>query len=264
MNHLEKIITAKKQHIAQQKQSVPESTLKQRLDTAPPIVDFHAALQQAITKQQLAIIAEIKKASPSKGVIRPDFDPIDIALQYQQAGATCLSVLTDRDFFQGSDAIFQQVRAVCQLPMLRKDFIIDPYQIIESRFLGADCILLIVAALNPETLHQLAALATQLGMAVFIESHDQSALQQALTVDNAIIGINNRNLRTFNTSLSTSISLMPHIPADRLVISASGIHQASDIQLLRSHHIHGFLIGESLMRAAQPGEALQQLYQELT
>lgn len=259
MTHLEKILAAKKKHIAKQKQRVSEQALTERLTQTPPPLPFAATLQHAVATQQLAIIAEIKKASPSKGIIRPDFDPEKIAKQYQDAGATCLSVLTDEDFFQGSDAIFQHVRAICTLPMLRKDFIIDPYQIIESRALGADCILLIVAALSKATLHELAALAFELGMSVLIESHDNEEVQQALTIQNAIIGINNRNLHTFHTSLTTSIELMANIPSDRFVVSESGIHDASDIQWLQAHHIYSFLIGESLMRAPDPGVALRTL-----
>jgi indole-3-glycerol phosphate synthase len=259
MTHLDKIITAKKLHVAQQKKLITVTDLIKRLETLPASRNFCHALQQSIAEKHLAIIAEIKKASPSKGVIRADFDPVNIALQYQAAGATCLSVLTDQAFFQGSDAIFQHVRSVCDLPMLRKDFMIDPYQIIESRTLGADCILLIVAALRLEELHALAHLATQLGMAVLIESHNEQELTQALTVTNAIIGINNRNLHTFETTLSTSTDLMPLIPSGRLVVSESGIQHSNDIQQLLSHGIHSFLIGESLMRAENPGNCLKEL-----
>ena len=259
MNHLDKIIAVKKQHIERQKKIVSLYELNDQIKQLEKPREFSYALQQTITKNHFAVIAEIKRASPSKGIIRDNFDPIDIALQYEHGGAACLSVLTDEDFFHGSDAIFKQVRQVCHLPMLRKDFIVDPYQIFESRALGADCILLIVAALSTDQLHTLAALANTLDMSVLIESHDATELTQAISIPYAIIGINNRNLHTFATSLDTSINLIQQIPKERLVISESGIHQAHDIALLLRHHIHAFLIGESLMRAENPGKQLQQL-----
>lgn len=206
------------------------------------------------------MIAEIKKASPSKGVLREDFDPAAIAQSYAQHGAACLSVLTDKDFFQGSEAYLQQARAACALPVLRKDFIIHPYQVYEARAIGADCILLIVAALDDAVMRELAALAAALGMAVLVEVHDAAELERALALETPLIGVNNRNLRTFETSLQTTLHLLDRIPEDRIVITESGILRREDVALMRAHHVDAFLVGEAFMRAAEPGAELARLF----
>jgi indole-3-glycerol phosphate synthase len=206
------------------------------------------------------VIAEIKKASPSKGVMRENFVPAEIAVSYEQGGACCLSVLTDIDFFQGSDAYLQQARQACSLPVLRKDFIIDPYQVYEARAIGADCILLIVAVLGDAQLKELANLASSLGMDVLVEVHDAEELARALPLNLPLIGINNRNLRTFETTLETTLSLLPRIPADRIVVTESGIHTPADVARMRAHHVNAFLVGEAFMKAEQPGEKLHELF----
>jgi indole-3-glycerol phosphate synthase len=207
-----------------------------------------------------AIIAEIKKASPSQGVIREDFQPVSIGQDYAMNGATCLSVLTDKEFFQGSEAYLQMVRERCPLPVLRKDFMIDAYQIYEARALGADCILLIVAALADSQMQELAELATKLGMDVLVEVHDADELHRALALDTKLIGINNRNLRTFETSLQTTLTLKDSVPADRLIITESGIHTHNDVQLMLDNEIYTFLVGEAFMRAPSPGQKMRELF----
>jgi indole-3-glycerol phosphate synthase len=206
------------------------------------------------------VIAEIKKASPSKGVIRPDFDPVAIARSYERGGATCLSVLTDVDFFQGADAYLVQARAATALPVLRKDFTIDPYQIHEARALGADCVLLIVAALSPAQLADLHGLALELGLDVLVEVHNARELDAALALDNPMVGINNRNLHSFHTSLETTFSLLPRIGDERLVVTESGIQRVDDVLAMRGHGVHAFLVGEAFMRAADPGAQLRTLF----
>jgi indole-3-glycerol phosphate synthase len=217
-------------------------------------------LQSKILAKKPAIIAEIKKASPSQGVIREDFKPVYIGQDYAMNGATCLSVLTDKEFFQGSEAYLEMVRKSCPLPVLRKDFMIDVYQIYEARALGADCILLIVAALDDSVMHELAELATKLGMDVLVEVHDADELQRALTLDTRLIGINNRNLRTFITDLQTTLTLKDRIPEDRIIITESGIHSSDDVQLMLDNHIYGFLVGEAFMRADSPGQKMRELF----
>jgi len=207
-----------------------------------------------------AVIAEIKKASPSKGVIRENFDPTQIAKSYAHFGAACLSVLTDVDFFQGSDEYLQQARAACNLPVLRKDFMIDPYQVYEARALGADCILLIVACLTDQQLHELCGLSHDLDMDVLVEVHDEQELERALRLPNKLIGINNRNLHTFETTLQTTLSMLDKIPSDYLLVSESGIHTPDDIKLLRENGVNTFLVGEAFMAAEDPGAKLKELF----
>ncbi|KKO65715.1 Indole-3-glycerol phosphate synthase [Janthinobacterium sp. KBS0711] len=221
---------------------------------------FEASLRQHIAAGKPGIIAEVKKASPSKGVIRADFRPSDIAASYAQHGAACLSVLTDEQFFQGSVEYLQQARAACAIPVLRKDFMVDMYQIYEARAMGADCILLIVAALDHGLMAEMEACAHELGMGVLIESHDGEELTAALKLKSALIGINNRNLRTFETSLETTLGLLPRIPQDKLIITESGIHTTTDVQRMRDAHIHSFLVGEAFMRAPDPGVELERLF----
>ncbi len=211
--------------------------------------------------KQPAVIAEIKKASPSKGVIRENFLPADIARSYQAGGATCLSVLTDVDFFQGSDAYLQEARAACNLPVIRKDFMIDPYQVVEARALGADCILLIVSALDDGRMAELAAVAKSVGLDVLVEVHDGDELDRALkTLDTPLVGVNNRNLHTFDVSLETTLDLLPRIPRDRIVITESGILNRADVELMEISDVYAFLVGEAFMRAEKPGAELQRLF----
>jgi len=207
-----------------------------------------------------AVIAEIKKASPSRGILREDFDPEQIAISYENGGAACLSVLTDIDFFKGADAYLQQARAACSLPVLRKDFVIDPYQVYEARALGADCILLIVAALDDDLLRELLQLAGELGMDALVEVHDATELQRALAMPAPLLGINNRDLRTFETRLDTTLGYLQQIPDDRLVVTESGIHTVDDVALMRSHGVNCFLVGEAFMRAPEPGAKLAELF----
>lgn len=222
--------------------------------------DFEASLRAKIQSGKAGVIAEIKKASPSKGIIRADFNPEHIAISYASHGAACLSVLTDVQFFQGAPEYLQQAKAACALPVLRKDFMIDPYQIYQARSWGADAILLIVAALDVGLMRELEALAHELGMAVLAEVHNADELKSALTLQSALLGINNRNLRTFDVSLDTTLHLLPQIPPEKLVITESGIVTADDVKRLRDANVHGFLVGETFMRAAEPGVALQQIF----
>jgi indole-3-glycerol phosphate synthase len=233
-----------------------------RAANAPPTRGFVAALEEKIAEGQAGVIAEVKKASPSKGVMRADFHPAEIARSYAAGGAACLSVLTDVDFFQGADAYLQEASAACALPVLRKDFTIDPYQVYEARTLGADCILLIVAALGDAVLLELAALADELGMDVLVEVHDGEELDRALATSARLIGINNRNLRTFETTLDTTLNLRARVPTDRLLVTESGIVTREDVVKMRAAEVHAFLVGETFMRAPDPGAELKRLFHE--
>lgn len=257
---LVKILNRKREEILERGKKVSRQELSQRASEQPAPRGFVDAMQRKIDAGQAAVIAEIKKASPSKGVMRPNFHPDEIAQSYANAGAACLSVLTDVDFFQGSDTYLQQARAACELPVIRKDFIIDPYQVFEARLIGADCILLIVAALADAQMRELSDLANSLGMDVLIEVHDEQELERALAIPNRLIGINNRNLRTFETSLDTTISMLAHIPDDRMVVTESGIHSREHVRLMRDHNVNAFLVGEAFMVADDPGEKLRELF----
>ena len=257
---LNKIIKQKLVEIAARKSKSPQRRLVQQLDEAPPVRGFFFALNNCIETGRDAVIAEIKYASPSVGIIREDFDPIEIAQSYLEGGAACLSILTDETFFRGSDAYLKSVRTHCRLPLLRKDFIIDPYQVYEARILGADCILLIVAILSTEKLRDLYALATNLNMDVLVEVHDKAELDIALTLHNPLIGINNRDLHTFKTTLKITFDLIPHIPKHYLVVTESGIHSREDVDSLREHDVNAFLIGEAFMRSVNPGSKIKALF----
>lgn len=257
---LQKILKRKAEEVSARSAALPLREMSQRAAGAPAPRGFVAALEANIRRGEAAVIAEIKKASPSKGVMRADFRPAEIAQAYERAGAACLSVLTDRDFFQGDDSDLQQARVATRLPVLRKDFTIDAYQIYEARALGADCILLIVAALGDAELREFTGLAAHLGMDVLVEVHDDDELERALQLDARLIGINNRNLRTFETALSTTLGLLDKIPHDRIVVTESGIHTQEDVALMRRHGVHAFLVGEAFMRAADPGAELVRLF----
>ena len=257
---LQTILRRKAEEVAERAARVSLRELSARCEGAPATRGFAAALQAKVDAGLPAVIAEVKKASPSKGVIRPDFRPGDIAASYERGGAACLSVLTDVDFFQGADAYLQQARAACALPVLRKDFTVDPYQVYEARVLGADCILLIVAALDDGQLVDLSGLAMQLGMDVLVEVHDIDELERALQVPVPLVGINNRNLRTFEVSLQTTLDMRSAVPKDRLLVTESGILGPQDVGLMRDAGINAFLVGETFMRAEEPGEALRQLF----
>lgn len=261
---LNKILDVKADEIARAKKHQDVSSLRREVENNPElrlaVRGFEKNLRARISAGGAGVIAEVKKASPSKGVLRPDFRPADIAASYAQHGAACLSVLTDEQFFQGSPAYLEQARAACMLPVLRKDFMIDPYQVYQARAWGADCILLIVAALDAGLMAELEACAEELGMGVLVEVHDASELTAALRLNTAMVGINNRNLRTFETSLQTTIGLLPRIPPDKLVITESGILQADDVKQMRDADVHGFLVGEAFMRAPDPGLELARLF----
>lgn len=257
---LQKILKRKAEEIQQRIQLQPLAMLQNQIDSLPNPRGFARSLQNRIKQGQVAVIAEIKKASPSKGLLREDFQPVAIADSYARHGASCLSILTDVDFFQGSDDYLKAVHASCQLPILRKDFIIDPYQVYESRAIGADCILLITAALTDERMHELHDLALELELDVLVEVHGAAELQRALALTTPLIGINNRNLRTFETSLATTIDLLDSIPSDRIVITESGIRSKQDVATLRSAGVQSFLIGEAFMKAPDPGRKLAELF----
>ena len=254
------ILARKAEEVAARSARVPLADLRAQADDASPVRGFADALNAMIAQGDPAVIAEVKKASPSKGVIRPDFRPADIAVSYEFGGAACLSVLTDVDFFQGADDYLKQARDACTLPVLRKDFTVDPYQVYEARVLGADCILLIVAALDDGQLVDLSGLAMQLGMDVLVEVHDIDELERALQVPVPLVGINNRNLRTFEVSLQTTLDMKNAVPKDRLLVTESGILVPEDVATMRAAGVEAFLVGETFMRAEEPGEALRQLF----
>lgn len=257
---LKKILARKAEEIVDRKAKVSVKQLKVAIEKAPAPRGFAKALQAKISAGRSAVIAEIKKASPSKGVIREQFDPVAIAKSYEQGGAACLSVLTDVDFFQGADQYLKDALAACALPVIRKDFIIDEYQLYESRSLGADCVLLIVSALQPSELYSLHATALALGLDVLVEVHDQRELEIALAVENPMVGINNRNLHSFEVSLENTYMLLDQIPDNRIVITESGIHSSHDVKAMRDKNVHAFLVGEAFMRSEDPGEQLKRFF----
>jgi indole-3-glycerol phosphate synthase len=261
---LERILARKRQEVAERRRIVPSEELAAATASAPPPRGFAAAVRRRIEVGQPAVIAEIKRASPSKGLLRPALDPADIARRYAAAGATCLSVLTDEPFFKGRSEDLIAARAACELPVLRKDFIIDRYQLVEARAMGADCILLIVAALGERALIDLAEQAQALGLDVLVEVHDADELHRALALATPLIGINNRNLRTFQTRLETTLALRDRVPPERLLITESGIGTPADVARMRQAGVHGFLVGEAFMRADDPGEALHALFKAPT
>ena len=258
---LEKIVAVKREEVAAAKKKVPLDAMRADAESRVLTRDFEAAMRSKIAAGKSAVIAEIKKASPSKGVIRPgEFIPADIAQSYAEAGAACLSVLTDRQFFQGQPDYLKQARASCDLPVLRKDFVVDPYQVYESRAMGADCILLIVACLEDARMKELEAIARGLDMAVLVEVHDRAELERALQLKTHLLGINNRNLRTFEVSLDTTLGMLEDVPSDRLVVTESGILAKKDVETMRAAGVNAFLVGEAFMRADDPGEALARLF----
>ena len=258
---LQRIVATKREEIARSSTGLPLASVKDRASRAGPPRDFVGAMRAKLADGKPAVIAEIKKASPSKGLLREQFDPVAIAKSYARAGAACLSVLTDAQYFQGAPEHLMQARNACSLPVLRKDFIVDEYQVYESRAMGADCILLIVAALEPRTMADLETLALSLGMAVLVEIHDGAELEAARAMRTPLLGINNRNLRTFETRLDTTLGLLPRIPAGRLVVTESGIGSPADVATMRDHGVDAFLVGEAFMRAKDPGSAFLKLFQ---
>jgi len=257
---LQRILRRKAEEVAERRARLPLDDLRARLRERAPPRGFTDALRRRIDAGRPAVIAEIKKASPSRGVLRADFRPADIAVSYEAGGAACLSVLTDRDFFQGDDDHLRQARTACVLPVLRKDFIVEAYQVHESRLLGADCILLIVAALDDARLSEFAILAAELELDVLVEVHDGGELERALALNVPLIGINNRDLRSFDTRIETTLELLPAVPPDRVVVTESGIHTAQDVQHLLARGVNAFLVGEAFMRAPDPGAELRRLF----
>jgi indole-3-glycerol phosphate synthase len=258
---LDKIVAVKREEIAAAKKKMPLEAMRADAESRVLTRDFEAAMRAKIAAGGSAVIAEIKKASPSKGVLRPgEFIPADIAQSYADAGAACLSVLTDRQFFMGQPDYLKQARASCDLPVLRKDFMVDAYQVYESRAMGADCILLIVACLEDAQMQELEAIARGLDMAVLVEVHDRAELDRALKLKTPLVGINNRNLRTFDVSLDTTLGMLSDVPAGRLVVTESGIGTKEDVKTMRDAGVHAFLVGEAFMRADEPGEALARLF----
>lgn len=257
---LRKILARKREEVAERSARVSLGSLERRITEQGDTRGFAVAMQDRVAAGDAAVIAEVKKASPSKGVIREDFQPAQIASSYERGGATCLSVLTDIDFFQGSDEYLQQARGACSLPVLRKDFTVDPYQVVEARAIGADAVLLIVAALAQGQMLELAHTAKEAGVDVLVEVHDRAELERALELSTPLIGINNRDLHTFDMRLETTLELLPYIPPDRVVITESGIHTREDVALMRERDVNAFLVGESFMRAQEPGRKLRELF----
>ena len=257
---LDKIMAHKAEEVAAAKRQFSMADVKAKAGDIEPARGFVNALQNSLSAGRSAVIAEVKKASPSKGIIRPDFHPAEIAENYQEYGASCLSVLTDEEFFKGSAEYFAQARQACTVPMLRKDFMLDDYQVFEARAMGADCILLIVAALEDGLMQDLAGRAQELGMDVLVEVHNHAELERGLALNMPMIGINNRNLRNFETSLYTTIDLLREIPNDTIVVTESGIHSQQDVELMRENSVNTFLVGEAFMRAENPGEKLGELF----
>lgn len=257
---LNKILATKANEIAASKTQINDAAMQTLAEQQAEARDFVGSIQAKHQNSQAAVIAEIKKASPSKGVIRADFRPAEIAKSYELAGAACLSVLTDIDYFQGSPDYLKQARAACALPVLRKDFMIEPYQVYEARAMGADCILLIAAALDLATMQNLETVAHSLGMAVLVEVHNAEELKLTLQLDTPLLGINNRNLRTFEVSLQTTLDLLQQIPNDRIVVTESGIFTSQDVSLMQSHEVNTFLVGEAFMRQPDPGLALADVF----
>jgi indole-3-glycerol phosphate synthase len=261
---LNQIIAVKREEIAAAQRKMPLASMRADAESRVLTRDFEGALRKKIAAGHSAVIAEIKKASPSKGVLRADFIPADIAQSYAEGDGTtsaaCLSVLTDRQFFQGQPDYLKQARASCDLPVLRKDFMVDPYQVYESRAMGADCILLIAACLEDARMAELEAVARSLDMAVLVEVHDAAELQRALKLKTRLVGINNRNLRTFEVTLDTTLGMLKDVPADRLLVTESGILGRADVQKMRNAGVHAFLVGEAFMRADEPGLALAELF----
>lgn len=257
---LKKILDTKKIEVATARQMRSESELLREAKNRDDVRGFYQSIRNTLNQNKPAVIAEIKRASPSKGIIRQDFSPVEIAKSYADNGASCLSVLTDVQFFQGSFDYLRQARAACDLPVLRKDFMVDPYQIINARSMGADCILLIAAALNQNQLNEFEDVANELGMDVLVEIHDESELDMALQLKTPLLGINNRDLRTFDTTLQTTLGLLNKIPEDKVVITESGILNIEDVKLMRDNKVNTFLVGEAFMRAPDPGLALSELF----
>ncbi len=257
---LKKILATKHEEVAAAKDAKPLSVVRAEAEAQTSIRNFAGALQTKVAAGRAAVIAEIKKASPSKGVIHEDFHPAEIAVSYEKHGAACLSVLTDRQYFQGAPEYLLAARAACALPVLRKDFLVDPYQVYEARAMGADAILLIVSALSLAEMQEFEAIASGLGMSVLVEVHDAAELEQALQLKTPLLGINNRNLRTFEVSLQNTLDLLPRIPAGKLVVTESGILAPADVALMRQHVVNAFLVGEAFMRAPEPGVALADLF----
>jgi indole-3-glycerol phosphate synthase len=258
---LNRIVATKREEIAQSLKKTPLAVMREDAESRLLTRDFEGALRTKIAAGLPAVIAEVKKASPSKGVIRADFIPADIAQSYAEFGAACLSVLTDRQYFQGSPDYLKQARASCDLPVLRKDFMIDPYQVYEARAMGADCILLIAACLEDAQMAELEAIAQGLNMAVLVEVHDRAELQRALRLKTPLVGINNRDLRSFEVSLDTTLGMLADVPADRLLVTESGILRREDVRLMREHGVNAFLVGEAFMRQPEPGAALAELFE---
>ena len=256
---LNRILRDKAIEVIERAQQCSLAALSAKVEHLPPTRGFEAAIREDISQGKSGVIAEIKKASPSKGVIRADFNPAEIARSYAKNGASCLSVLTDEHYFQGHADYLKQARAACRLPVLRKDFMIDPYQVYEAREMGADAILLIVAALGDPMMSDLEQTAMALKLDVLVEVHNEAEMERALRLQTPLLGINNRNLRTFETSLDTTLSMLNMVPDDKIVISESGIHSVEDIELLRANQVNSFLIGEAFMRAEDPGAALSEL-----